>query len=373
VAIPAQLLAKLRATADEALTRGPYSVVDKLSLPPSGNRHDYWHPAPYYWPHRLRWRGMPYVFRDGQRVPGTRLYEALSDNYDRTRLQRLFDDTFVLALAWHHTGEAHYAKHAARHVRSWFLDAGTAMNPHLEYAQVRWGHNGNRGSGRGIIEMKDLYYFLDGVRLLERGEFLSCGEQGDLRTWFARYLDWLRNNEQGRGERATSNNHGTYYDLQVVAIATYLDELGIIRETLRDSRSRLLAQFDPSGAQPEELKRTTTAHYCCFNLQGWINLATLGEGAGEDLWSFQGHDGRGIRRGMEWILSHVGQEWPYPQLDEFDAERFAPIGHVYTGKFGRLLPALNVVLASTADIKPLFYPHDGIMPFWQLSRIVTTG
>jgi hypothetical protein len=305
-------------------------------------------------------------------VPGTRLYEALSDNYDRTRLQRLFDDSFVLALAWDYTGDARYAEHAARLVRAWFLDAATAMNPHLEYAQVRWGHNGNKGSGRGIIEMKDLYYFLDGVRLLERGEFLSCAEQDELRTWLARYLDWLRKNEQGHGERATSNNHGTYYDLQVVAIATYLDVPGIIRETLRDSRSRLMAQFDSSGAQPEELKRTTTAHYCCFNLQGWINLVTLGEVAGEDLWSFQGCDGRGIRRGMEWILSHVGQDWPYPQLDEFDAGRFAPIAHVCARKFGEKPGAVGDLIASAEDIKPLFYPHDGIMPFWQLSRILTT-
>src|SRR5690606_18161088 len=278
-------------------------------------RHDYWHPAPYYWPHPL-WRRLPYVFRDGHRVPGTRLYEALSDNYDRTRLQRLFDDSFLLALAWQYTSEGRYGVHAARLVRSWFLDPETAMNPHLEYAQVRWGHNGNRGSGRGIIEMKDLYYFLDGVRLLERGGFLSSGEQDNLRMWFVRYLDWLHASEEGRGERAAGNNHGTYYDLQVAAIAAYLDQPRIIRETLRDSRSRLLAQFDSSGAQPEELSRTTTAHYCCFNLQGWIHLAMLAEAAGEDLWSFQGRDGRGIRRGIEWLLSHAEQDWPYAQIEE---------------------------------------------------------
>jgi hypothetical protein len=68
----------------------------------------------------------------------------------------------------------------------------------------------------------------------------------------------------------------------------------------------------------------------------------------------------------------VGQEWPYPQLDEFDAERFAPIGHVYIGKFGGPSPTLNVILAPPSDINPLFYPHDGIMPFWQLSRILAS-
>ena len=42
------------------------------------------------------------------------------------------------------------------------------MTPHLQYSQVRQGHDGNKGSSSGIIEMKDIYYFLDGVRILER-------------------------------------------------------------------------------------------------------------------------------------------------------------------------------------------------------------
>src|SRR5690554_383098 len=80
--------------AEEALKRGPYSVVDKKTLPPSKNPHDYWHPAPYFWPNPIPIPGLPYIPKDGKRVPGTRLYEPLSDNYDRTRLQRLLDDTF---------------------------------------------------------------------------------------------------------------------------------------------------------------------------------------------------------------------------------------------------------------------------------------
>jgi hypothetical protein len=364
--MPDSLLVRLRTAAEEALTRGPYSVVHKLSLPPSRNRHDYWHPAPYYWPHPLRRQGMPYVHRDGRRLPGTRLYEPLSDRYDRTRLQRLFDDTFVLALGWRYLCDRRCAEHAARLVRTWFLDAGTAMNPHLEYAQVRRGHDGNKGSGRGIIEMKDLYYFLDGVRLLERGGYLPPHEQDGLRLWFARYLDWLCTSAPGRSERAANNNHGTYYDLQVAALAAYLGETGIVRTTLRDSRSRLLAQFNSIGAQPEELKRTMTAHYCCFNLQGWIHLAMLAEAAGEDLWSFTGSDGRGLRRGMEWLLSHTGKEWPYKQIDDFDVDRYAPIDHVFTLVYGQHSGSANDVLSAVAETRPLFYPHDGIMPFWQI-------
>ena len=125
------------------MQRGPYSILDKTTNAPSGDIHDYWHPAPYYWPNPNTPSGMPYISRDGQRVPGTRLYEPLSDKYDRTRLQRFFDDTLVLALAWHFIGDNRFANHGARLIRRWFLNSESAMNPHLNFAQVRLGHNNN--------------------------------------------------------------------------------------------------------------------------------------------------------------------------------------------------------------------------------------
>ncbi len=350
--------------ASEALKRGPFSVVDKTTRPPSGDVHDYWHPAPYYWPHPLRIPGLPYVARDGERVPGTRLYEPESDRYDRTRVQRLFDDGLVLALAQEVTGDERYGQHAARLVRRWFLNEDTAMNPHLEYAQVMRGHNRNRGASAGIIEFKDLYYFLDGMRLLLRNGALTDTDRTGLENWLGQYLEWLRSSPQGIGERASENNHGTYYDLQVASIAAFLGEWRLVRETLRDSRSRILAQFAPDGRLPNELARTTTAHYECFTIQGWIHLARLAESVGEDLWSFEGPEGQGLRRGMEWLLQHMGKPWPYQQIDAFDEERFCPILLAYREKYGE--PPVDLDATPTAnEVKPVFFPHDGIPPFWQ--------
>ena len=361
----AGLAPALKAAAEEALTRGPFSVVDKTTLPPSGDPQDYWHPAPYYWPNPLRLPGLPYVKRDGRRVPGTRMYEPLSDRYDRTRLQRLFDDTFALTLAWSCLGEARFAQHAVALIKRWFLDPETAMNPHLRYAQVRRGHNDDQGSNFGIIEMKDLYYFLDAVRLLQQGGWLSASEQAVFANWLGRYLHWLRSSSQGVLERATTNNHGTYYDLQVGAIAHFLGDWRLLRATLRDSRSRILQQFAPDGSQPQELARTTTAHYCCFNLQGWVHLGKLAEAIHEDLWDFEGPDGQSLKRATQWLMGHVGKPWPYPQLDAFDRERFFPLYHQFRDRFGT--DALDIQEAPPPDqVKPLFHPHDGIHPFWQL-------
>lgn len=367
-AVQENLLPSLLQTADQALQRGPYSVIDKTSLAPSNDPHDYWHPAPYYWPNPLKPSGLPYVSRDGQRVPGTRLYEPESDKYDRTRLQRLFDDTLVLALAWQHLGDKRFAEHASLLVRTWFLSPETAMNPNLNYSQVRMGHNRNMGNSSGIIEMKDLYFFLDAVRILQNDGFLSTHEQDSLKKWFTKYLYWLQTRPQGQKERSTANNHGLYFDLQVASIAAFLGETLVLRDTLRDSHFRILQHFDAQGYQPHEMKRTITAHYCCFNLQGWIHLAQLAEAVGEDLWCFEGQDGQGIKAGMHWLLSHLGQTWPYEQIETFDYQRFYPIYYACRAKYG--LPSEIEERAAhipvPADIKPLFYPHDGIRPFWQL-------
>ncbi len=363
-----KLMAAIHTAAQGALARGPYSVVDKSTLPPSGDPHDYWHPAPYYWPNPLTPSGRPYVSRDGRRVPGTRLYEPESDKYDRTRLQRLFDDTLILALAWHHFDDRRFAEHAASLVRTWFLNPSTAMNPSLTYAQVRYGHNNDLGSSSGIIEMKDLYYFLDAVSLLQACGQLSAEEESSLKQWFSRYLHWLQTSSQGQKERASANNHGLYYDLQVASIAAFLGEPLVLRDTIRDSGFRILQHFEANGYQPQEMKRTMTAHYCCFNLQGWIHLAQLAEAIGEDLWSFEGKDGRGIKAGMYWLLSHLGQNWPYEQIESFDYQRFYPIYYVCRAKYG-IWPEIEEKAANVPapeDIKPLFYPHDGIRPFWQL-------
>lgn len=363
------VMARLREVASEALARGPYSVVDKLTLPPSGNRHDYWHPAPYYWPNPLRLPGLPYVRRDGRRVPGTQLYEPLSDKYDRTRLQRMFDDTFVLTLMWRICRDQECAQHAAALVRTWFINPKTAMTPHLEYAQVRLGHDANKGSNSGIIELKDLYYFLDAVRLLQTDQWLLDSETVQLEEWFGKYLHWLRTSRQGQAERASGDNHGTYYDLQISAIAAYLGEVRLVRETLRDSRSRMLQQFDAAGRQSYEMQRTNTAHYCCFNLQGWIHLAHFAAAWGEDLWFFQASDGRGIRRAMEWLVAYIGKIWPHLQIEKFDYERFYPIYHTYLSNYGDFSLLHPSLVPDVKDIKPVFFPHDGIMPFWQLAYV----
>lgn len=355
---------QIKTAAEAALKRGPYSVTDKTTLPPSKNPHDYWHPAPYYWP---TLPGLPSLPRDGKRVLGTRMYEPESDRYDRTRLQRLFDDVYVLAMSGTVNNDTAAESHAIKLIEQWFINPLTAMNPHMQYAQVKPGWHRNQGSSAGIIEAKDIYFFLDAVTWLKNRKALTEHQVTMLNHWFENYLEWLLTSPQGAKERSAKNNHGTYYDLQVVAIASFLGDTQRVISTLRDSQARLTEQIDAQGKQPEELKRTTSQHYCCFNLQGWIHLAELAERYKQNLWDHTGQQGQGIKSALEWLLAHDPEQWPYQQIDAFDAQRFSPLRCIYQRRYQQ--QPLSELVTCYANTQTVFHPHDGIRPFWQITAL----
>ncbi|GAB4065409.1 alginate lyase family protein [Ancylobacter sonchi] len=354
----------LVAAADEALTRGPYSVLDKTTLPPSGNAHDYFHPAPYFWPNPATPNGLPYVMRDGVRIPGTVMYEPESERYDRTRLQRVFDDTRVLCLAWRETGERRYLDHARAILVRFFIEPDTRMTRHLKYAQVRMGHNKNMGSPTGLIETKDLYFYLKAVLVLTRSGVLSSREIHEFRAWLTSYLNWLLKSKQGVAECRARNNHGIYYDLQVAAIAAVSGNAIALRAALSRAVERIPQHFAIDGSQPHELLRETSQHYCCFNLQGWIHVAEIGKRYGLDLWRYRAPNGASLAGAVRWLMELSGKDWSYRQIDAFDRARYLPIWFAAVENGIELAP-----IASQAEkraAKAVFHPHDGIKPFWQM-------
>lgn len=368
VQIPANspLAARMVADAYQALSRGPYSVVDKTSLPPSGDAKDYWHPAPYWWPNPETRDGLPYIRRDGYRVPGTNLYEEGSERYDRSRIQRVFDDSAVLMLAYEVSKKAEFLDHAARILRVFFLDPSTAMNPHLKFGQVRMGHKNNQGNATAIIETKDLYFYLDAVRALIHSGGLTSAEERDFRAWLTAFLDWLLNSEQGRLERDAQNNHGICYDLQVGAIAAFLgldEELAL---AARRAEGRLPQHFDVEGRQNNEINRTNSAHYCCFNMQSWVNMSEIAQRVGVDLWHTDVHGGINLGVGAKWLLTFMDRPWPFTQAEEFDRDRWLPILFAAQGAGVDGLPSPPPERRAPELVKPVFFPHDCIRPYWNV-------
>ena len=356
----------LLSQAESALTRGPYSVTDKTAIAPSQKKNDYFTIAPYFWPNPNSSDGLPYISIDGKRVPGTKLYEPESDRYDRTRIQYLFDDSLISVLAWCFSGNKKYAEHAANLLNVFFLDPNTRMNPHLEFAQVRRGHNDDKGFRTGIIELKDFYFYLDAVRILDEFGFLNDTQTGKFEEWVSEYLGWLLKSIQGQEEAEADNNHGTYYDLQVASLASFLNQTETLDQTFERSINRILQQISFDGSQPKELKRTLSKHYCCFNLQGWSRLCTLSSRYDFDLFGYQSKKGKSLTKAFSWFINKCSEPWEHKQIEEYDNDRVYPLIIFLDAEldhFGNR----DSFKESAFEIKPIFFPHDGVQPFWNLS------
>src|SRR6187401_3332110 len=59
-------LKRLRKNAEISRKRGPYSVINKNEVAPSGDKHDYLSYARYWWPDPDKGDGMPYIRHDGK-------------------------------------------------------------------------------------------------------------------------------------------------------------------------------------------------------------------------------------------------------------------------------------------------------------------
>ena len=316
----AQAWARLQRDAQKALTEGPFSIVDKAVAPPSGDKHDYMSQAPYFWPDPKKPDGLPYIRRDGERNP------EINKITDHKSLDDLENAVETLALAYYFNGDEAYATKAVALLRAFFLDPATRMNPNLEYAQFIAGVN--TGRGIGLIETRGLTRVVDAIGLLEGSQALTNQDEIGLRGWFGKFLQWMLDSKNGREESAAKNNHGTYYDVQIVSFALFVGKKALAIDVLRDARQKRIAkQVEPDGRQPLELARTKAWSYSNGNLDGLMQLAALGEHAGVDLWNFQTKDGRSIRKALNFLTPiALGEtKWQYQELGGIKPDSLFPL------------------------------------------------
>ena len=316
-------LKKLIADADKALAVTPPSVMQKTKVPPSGDKHDYMSIAPYFWPNPSTKDGLPYVRKDGKVNPESRA-EAANDTL-RARLVGTTVET--LALGYYFTRDEKYAEHAAKVLRTWFLDPATKMTPHFRFAQAIPGVNDGRGTG--LIEARGLADAADAAILLAGSKHWSAADQQALLAWGEVYFEWLLGSKNGQDERAAKNNHGTWYDVQAVKWALVLGRKDKAKEICAEAITRRIGvQIQPDGKQPLELVRTASFSYSCFNLLALVRLADLSEHAGVDLWQHKTTDGRSIRVALDFLVPYLGKEpkpWTLQQIHESKPDEVLPV------------------------------------------------
>ncbi|SEH16239.1 Alginate lyase [Sphingopyxis sp. YR583] len=303
--------------ADKALAAKSASVMDKRSIPVSGDRHDYVSLARYWWPNPANPKGA-YVRRDGDTNP-----DVESNRFDRTALSRMARDADTLALAFYYSGERKYAEGAARVIRTWFLDPGTAMNPHMNFAQAVPGVS--NGRAEGVLDGASFIGVIDAAGLIAPSGALTPDETRALESWFARYLDWMLKSANGKAEGKASNNHGLWYDAQVARFALFARKPEIARRiALAFPKARIAQQVDASGALPKELARTRSFHYSLYALDAAYIVADSAACLGIDLYRTV-EKGRSLRGATDYVAAYRGrgaswphkeQGWPADMLDE---------------------------------------------------------
>ncbi|WP_199182106.1 alginate lyase family protein [Siphonobacter sp. BAB-5405] len=303
IEIQRTLQASVRAEVRWALQQPPRTVTAQPSPRSAGGRHDFYSEGDYWWPDSTNLQG-PYLQRDGLSNP---------DNFvaHRQALIRLSQIMGALASAYVLQPDRRYSEQALRHLKAWFVDTTTRMNPSLTYAQAIKGRV--TGRGIGIIDTIHLMEVVQAVQVMEAQ--LDVATVAAVRRWFRTYLHWLTHHPYGIEEREAKNNHGTCWVMQVAAFARFTGHDSLLA-VCRDRYKTVLLpqQMAADGSFPLELRRTKPYGYSLFNLDAMAMICQIASTPQDNLWTYETPDGRSIRRGISYLYPYVidKNRWPLP-------------------------------------------------------------
>lgn len=292
--------------AEAYLKEAPVTVTASHSPRSAGGLHDFFSEGDYWWPDPVN-PGGPYIQRDGMSNP---------DNFvdHRRAMIRFSEHVSTLTSAYVLTRDERFSAHAIIHLRAWFIDEATRMNPNLLYAQAIY----KKATGRrtGII---DTIHLVEVARATERLATSASARPADvagIKDWFSRYLTWLTTHQYGIDERNAKNNHGTCWVMQVAAFAHLTGNTAILDDCRKRYKDVLLPdQMAADGSFPLEIKRTKPYGYSLFNLDAFATICQIVSTPNDALWTFALPDGRGIRKGMAFLFPFMKNKaaWPFPK------------------------------------------------------------
>lgn len=287
-----------------ALQQQPVTVTAQISERSSGGKHDFYSEGDYWWPDPLNPAG-PYIQRDGMTNP---------ENFTAHRQAMIRFSRIIgaLASAYKITKDQKYVKHALIHLRAWFLDPETLMNPNLQFAQAIKGRF--TGRGIGIIDTIHLMEVAQGVVVMENSLVFDKKLLLGIKQWFSSYLDWLTTHPYGKDEMNAKNNHGTCWVMQVASFARLTGNNELLRFCSDRYKTVLLPnQMALNGSFPLELARTKPYGYSLFNLDAMTTICQILSNKNDNLWNFTLPDGRSIKKAIKFLYPFIANKdhWPY--------------------------------------------------------------
>lgn len=306
--------------ADAYLKEDPVTITSVTCSRSAGGVHDFYSEGDYWWPDPDNPDG-PYIRRDGYSNP---------DNFQKHRefLMRFSIQVPALVAAYVLTSDTKYSEKALHHLRSWFIDETTRMNPNLMYAQAIKGRV--TGRGIGIIDTIHLVEIARAIGVLEKYQVISTEDLETIRNWFEEYVHWLTTHKYGIDERDNGNNHSTCWNLQVATYATLVNDQKLLQFCRDFFRDHLLPeQTALDGSFPREIRRTKPYAYSLFNLDMMAANCEILSTEEENLWEFSLSDGRSIKKAIQFMVLYVQDKslWPHqPDVMYFDKW---PVAHTF--------------------------------------------
>ena len=290
--------------AEKFMDESPRTVT-AFSCPRSkGGKHDFFSEGPYWWPDPANPEG-PYIRKDGLRNPD-RFQNHDADLRNLSWIVGTQTSAFLL------TGDKKYAKSAMLHLNAWFVDTATRMNPNMLFAQAIQGIC--TGRGIGIIDAVPLIDVAQSVMILEKSDHVSKRDIEQIKEWFNQFITWLTTHQYGIDEMNEKNNHGTWCHAQLATYARLVGNEQVLQLCLDRYKEVLLPhQMAADGSFPLELERTKPYSYSLFNLDATAFLAWILSDKSFDVWNFSLNDGRGLKKGLEFIYPYLIDKntWPY--------------------------------------------------------------
>lgn len=290
---------RIEHVASAALAASPRSVTSARNPRSAGGPHDFSSEGDYWWPDPQNPTG-PYIQRDGLSNPGNFVAH-------RQLMLDMARDVGGLAAAWKVTREPRYAEGAVRHLRAWFVDPATRMNPSLLYSQAI--HGRVTGRGIGVIDTLHLAEVALAVKALHGSPALTAELDAALTGWFRDYLHWMRTHPYGVEESRAKNNHGTCWTLQAACFARLTGDEAVLAECRRRlQEEHLPGQMAPDGSFPQELRRTKPYGYAIFNLDVMVACGVVLSKPEQNLVTWSLPDGRSLAKGVAWLAPYLADK-----------------------------------------------------------------
>lgn len=291
--------------AEWAMQQQPITITAESSPRSAGGKHDFFSEADYFWPNPANPDG-PYKEKDGVTNPGNFLAH-------RKAMIRFSKIIGALASAYKLTGDEKYVKHAVIHLKAWFVDPATLMNPNLQYAQAVKGLV--TGRNYGIIDTIHFMEVAQGVIIMEKASVFDKQTAIDIKQWFNRYITWLNTSKMGLAEKNIKNNHSTCWTMQVASFAKLCNDEAMLDSCrLRYQTVLLPNQMGVDGSFPLETARTKPYGYSIFNLDAMVMLCQILSTQSSDLWKYETSDGKSVKKGIIYLYPFIADKskWVFP-------------------------------------------------------------